>query len=87
MPSARDKLHWLGRTALVVADVLVVLVLILTAALIWLERGWVKPNVSRQAEDAFRHGTIGTEVMPLAVAAGAARSVSRRLSAGRRAGG
>ena len=68
MPSARDKLHWLGRTALVVADVLVVLVLILTAALIWLERGWVKPNVSRQAEDAFRHGTIGTEVMPLAVA-------------------
>ena len=68
MPSARDKLHKLGRAAMILADIVVVLALVLTAALIWLERGWVKPNVSRQAEDAFRHGTIGTELMPLPVA-------------------
>jgi mono/diheme cytochrome c family protein len=53
---------------LILADIVVTLLLIATAGLIWLERGWAEPQLSRDAEDAFRHGTIGTELMPLPVA-------------------
>src|SRR5262249_14941691 len=68
MPAAQERLRKLARAALILANVLVAIVLILTAGLIWLERGWVTPQLSREAEDAFRHGTIGTELMPLPVA-------------------
>jgi mono/diheme cytochrome c family protein len=68
MTTTEGRLAKLGRAAMIVANVLVALALILTAALIWLEHGWVKPQLAREPEDAFRHGTIGTELMPLPVA-------------------
>jgi hypothetical protein len=68
MPAPQERLGKLGRAVLIVANILVTLVLILTAGLIWLERGWVKPQLSRAPEDAFRYGTIGTELLPLPVA-------------------
>jgi mono/diheme cytochrome c family protein len=67
MAVSADRLLRLGRAALIGADVLVALALAATAALIVLERGWAKP-VFRSPEEAFRHGTIGTELMPLPVA-------------------
>ena len=60
MTTTEWRLAKLGRAAMIVVNVLVALALILTAALIWLEHGWVMPQSSRAAEDAFRHGTIGT---------------------------
>jgi cytochrome c5 len=62
-----DRLRKLGRASLIAADLVVVLLLVAVATLIWKERGWAKPQI-RGAQDAFLHGTIGTEVMPLAVA-------------------
>jgi mono/diheme cytochrome c family protein len=53
---------------MICADALVALALILTAGLIWLERGWTKPQLGRAPAEAFHHGTIGTELMPLPVA-------------------
>src|SRR5215471_4874862 len=62
-----DRLRKLGRASLIAADAVVVLLLIAVAALIWMERGWAHRHF-RGAQDAFLHGTIGTEVMPLVVA-------------------
>ena len=67
MPISRDRLRSLSRRAMVAANVITALGLMATVALIWLECGWVKP-VFRGPEEAFRHGTIGTELMPLPVA-------------------
>jgi mono/diheme cytochrome c family protein len=67
MSISRDRLYILSRIALHGANLLVVLALVATAVLVHLERGWAKP-VFRGAEEAFRHGTIGTELMPLPVA-------------------
>jgi mono/diheme cytochrome c family protein len=67
MPVAREKLHELGRAGLILADVIVAVLLLVTAALIVLENRWTKPTF-RGKEGAFQHGTIGTELMPLAVA-------------------
>src|SRR5438445_13311805 len=67
MPVAREKLHKLGRVGLILANVVVALLLLATAALIVLENGWTKPTF-RSSEEAFQHGTIGTELMPLALA-------------------
>jgi hypothetical protein len=67
MPISRDRLASLSRAALIGANVVVLGALVATAVLIRLEAGWVKPAF-RNAEDAFRHGTIGTELMPLPVA-------------------
>lgn len=67
MPISRDRLVSIRRLALIGANVLVLIGLVATAVLVRLEAGWVTP-VFRDNEDAFRHGTIGTEVMPLPVA-------------------
>jgi mono/diheme cytochrome c family protein len=67
MPVAREKLHKLGRIGLILANIVVAVLLVTTAALIVLERGWAKPTF-RGTEEAFQHGTIGTELMPLALA-------------------
>ncbi len=67
MPVSRDRLHKLSRIGLISANVLVLLALVVTGVFIRLERGWAKP-VFRDPEQAFRHGTIGTELMPLPVA-------------------
>src|SRR5262249_54464468 len=64
---AREKLHKLARAGLILANVVVALVLLATAALIDLEGGWAKPTF-RANEEAFQHGSIGTELMPLALA-------------------
>ena len=68
MPVSRERLRWLVRPALLLANVLAALALIATGALIWLERGWAKPDTSRNPEAAFLHGSIGAELMPLPVA-------------------
>lgn len=62
-----DRLRKLGRASLITADLVVVLLLVAVATLIWMERGWAQRQF-RGPEDAFLHGTIGAEVMPLAVA-------------------
>ena len=67
MPLSSDRLLKLGRFVLISANVLVIAALAATAAFIRIESGWATP-VFRDAEDAFRRGTIGTEVMPLPVA-------------------
>jgi hypothetical protein len=63
-----SRLQKLWRLVLIVANSLVGLALLATGAFLWLETGWAVPNVSANPEQAFRHGTIGTELMPLAVA-------------------
>ncbi|MBV8915172.1 MAG: cytochrome c, partial [Acetobacteraceae bacterium] len=67
MPISLDRLRSLGRIVLIAADTLVALALVATAALLWLEHGWVQPK-SLSPEEAFNRGTIGTELMPLVVA-------------------
>ena len=67
MPLSSDRLLKLGRFVLISANVLVIAALAATAAFIRIKSGWATP-VFRDAEDAFRRGTIGTEVMPLPVA-------------------
>ena len=62
-----DRLHKLGRTSLIAANLVVLLLLVAVATLIWMERGWAQRHF-RGPQDAFLHGTIGTEVMPLVVA-------------------
>lgn len=67
MPLSSDRLRKLGRFALIFANVIVLGALAATAAFVRVESGWATP-VFRNAEQAFRYGTIGTEVMPLPVA-------------------
>ncbi|WP_192360357.1 hypothetical protein [Mesorhizobium mediterraneum] len=67
MPISRDRLYSIWRITLVSVNVIVVAALVATAVWIRLENDWAKP-VDRGPQDAFRHGTIGTEVMPLPVA-------------------
>jgi hypothetical protein len=62
-----DRLRRLGRASLIAANLVVLLLLVATASLIWMERGWAQRQF-RGVQDAFLHGTIGTEVMPLVVA-------------------
>jgi mono/diheme cytochrome c family protein len=64
---AQERLRKLGCIAMAAADVVVALLLLSTASLIWLEQRWNRPTF-RDAEQAFRHGTIGTELMPLPLA-------------------
>lgn len=67
MPVSRRRLRWLIRPALIALNLLVALLLAGTAGLIYLESGWATPQF-RDPPQAFRHGTIGTELMPLPVA-------------------
>ncbi len=67
MQVSRRWLRSLGRLSLILCNVVVALVLGAVAGLIYLEAGWTKPHV-RELGDAFRNGSIGTEVMPLPVA-------------------
>jgi hypothetical protein len=64
MPIALWRLRQPGIVALILINALVALALILTGWLLWLERGWVVQPQVREAQDAFQHGTIGTELMP-----------------------
>jgi cytochrome c5 len=66
VPISRDRFYSISRIGLISANVIVVVALVATAVWIRLENGWVKP-VDRQPQDAFLHGTIGTELMPLPV--------------------
>ncbi|MBZ9938948.1 cytochrome c [Mesorhizobium sp. BR1-1-16] len=67
MSISRDRLYRVSHAALIGANLLVFVALLATAIFIHLENGWAKP-VFRASEEAFVHGTIGTELMPLAVA-------------------
>jgi cytochrome c5 len=67
MSLSSDRLRKLGRFALISANVVVLAALVATAAFVRIESGWATP-VFRNAGEAFRYGTIGTEVMPLPVA-------------------
>src|SRR5262245_23200269 len=67
MPLSSDRLRKFGRFALIFANVIVLAALAAAAAFVRIEAGWATP-VFRGAEEAFRYGTIGTEVMPLPVA-------------------
>ncbi|MEM8664314.1 MAG: cytochrome c [Pseudomonadota bacterium] len=67
MPASPRRLRTLGRWTLYALNGLLVVALLATAGLIALERTWVVPKTLDPAA-AFDHGTIGTEVMPLAVA-------------------
>lgn len=67
MPVSVPRLNYVWRVALWVVNLVVLVAVIATGYLVYVERGWAKP-VYREAPQAFRHGTIGTEVMPLPVA-------------------
>ncbi|HUG37691.1 MAG TPA: cytochrome c, partial [Candidatus Limnocylindrales bacterium] len=56
-----------GRWGMWLLNALMAVALILTGVVVYLERGWVEPQRLEPAA-AFHAGTIGTEVMPLAVA-------------------
>jgi mono/diheme cytochrome c family protein len=64
---SRQRLRWLGVLGLILANLVVAVALVATGVLIYLESGWATPNY-REPGEAFRYGTIGTEVMPLPVA-------------------
>jgi hypothetical protein len=67
MPISRGRLKTLLFVVLISVNAVVALALIDAITLIVLERGWVHP-LARSPEDAFRHGSIGTELMLLSVA-------------------
>jgi len=67
MSIARERLNRLIRIAAAGAIVCTAATLVGTGLLIWRESTWVAPEF-REPEGAFRHGTIGTELMPLPVA-------------------
>jgi mono/diheme cytochrome c family protein len=67
MRVSRQRLRLLGRLSLVLCNLVVALLLVATGVMLYVESGWTTPQ-SREPADAFRHGTIGTEVMPLPVA-------------------
>lgn len=52
---------------LIVAHVIVASGILAIAAFIWLESGWTQPTHRNNPEEAFRYGTIGTELLPLPV--------------------
>jgi hypothetical protein len=62
-----DRLRRLGRASLIATNLVMMLLLSAVAILIWLERGWAQRQF-RGPQNAFLHGTIGTELMPLTVA-------------------
>jgi len=66
-PISTQRLRKLARIAWIGADLVVAVALVATAALLWLEHGWAQPKFRNSAE-AFRDGTIGTELLPLPVA-------------------
>lgn len=68
MPVSRRRLRFLGKTGLIVLNLAIIAAVGGTAALIAAERKWATPEF-REPQEAFRHGSIGTEVMPLPVAA------------------
>lgn len=67
MPVSNHRLNYVWRTALWACNAVLLIALGLTGLFIYIEGGWAKP-VFRDTPEAFRHGTIGTEVMPLPVA-------------------
>lgn len=67
MPVSIERLGRLSRLAQIVAILVTSVTLVATALLIWWESTWAAP-VYREPEDAFKHGSIGTELMPLPVA-------------------
>lgn len=67
MPVSVGRLAHMLRAAQFVAVALTALALLAVALLIWLESTWARP-VYREPQDAFRHSSIGTELMPLPVA-------------------
>jgi hypothetical protein len=62
------RLRELLRLTLIAADLLVGLGLLAVIVLLWLEAVWASPHSPVNQEAAFLRGTIGTELMPLAVA-------------------
>src|SRR5260370_19973968 len=62
-----QRLRRLGRGGLIAVDLVIGAAIMLVAAGIWLESGWIQPT-SLGASEAFRHGTIGTELLPVPVA-------------------
>jgi len=67
MPVSNRRLNYVWRVVLWVTNAVLLLALAATGYLIYLEGRWAEP-VFRDAPEAFRRGTIGTEVMPLPVA-------------------
>jgi mono/diheme cytochrome c family protein len=67
MHVSRERLRTLGRLSLILCNLVVALLLVATGVLIYSESKWATPRF-REPADAFRNGTIGTEIMPLPVA-------------------
>ncbi|WP_108873441.1 hypothetical protein [Roseibium album] len=67
MPVSVPRLNYVWRVALWVLNIAILIAVLATGYLVYIERGWAKP-IYRDAPQAFRNGTIGTEVMPLPVA-------------------
>jgi len=67
MQISRQRLKRLGRQGLILANILVALLVVAVGVLVYLEAGWATPTY-RPPPEAFRYGSIGTEVLPLPVA-------------------
>ncbi|WP_420335477.1 hypothetical protein [Roseibium sp.] len=67
MPVSVPRLNYVWRSALWVLNAVVLVAVAATGYLVYVETTWATPDF-RAAPEAFRHGTIGTEVMPLPVA-------------------
>lgn len=68
MKISHDRLRGFARRMLIGANLLVLIGLIGTAVFVRMESRWATPVFRSAAADAFAHGTIGTELMPLPVA-------------------
>jgi mono/diheme cytochrome c family protein len=67
-PSSRGWARVLWRIVQGVAVLAVAALLAATGWLIWREKSWATPNLRSDDREVFFHGTIGTELLPLAAA-------------------
>src|SRR5215472_11479222 len=65
MPISRLGLRTLGRISILIVDIVVAAGILAVAGFIWLESGWARPSHPQNLEEAFRRGTIGTELLPM----------------------
>ncbi len=67
MPISLTRAKWLLRGFQLVTVILASLLLISAVALVIVERGWIREQPMLGPTEAFYHGTIGTELLPLPV--------------------
>ncbi len=81
MRVSRQRLRGLGRLGLILVNFAVAALLLTSGGLLYLEGGWAKPSF-RDPHMAFRHGSIGTEVMPLPAAVALPRLAPQHFQPG-----